>query len=78
MFSPSILSPRLPMVKTGGGGAGGAGGAGDGGQYQPPRIFSKVVARYAPLVHPVVLHDLLEKCMNNLPKLMGEGDLTTT
>jgi hypothetical protein len=66
------------MVRTGGVGAGGAEGVGDGGQAQPPRIFSKVVARYAPLVRPVVLHDLPEKCMNNIPKFMGEGDLTTT
>jgi hypothetical protein len=53
-------------------------GAGDGGQAQPPRIFSKVAARYAPLVLPVVLHDLPENYMKNLPKFMGEGDLTTT
>jgi hypothetical protein len=45
--------------------AGGAGGAviggprgGPGGQVPPPRIFAKVVARYAPLVLPVPLHDL--------------------
>jgi hypothetical protein len=41
-------------------------------------IFSKVAARYAPLVLHVVLHDLPETYMKNLPKFMGEWDLTTT
>jgi hypothetical protein len=59
-------------------GAGGVGGARAGGQAQPPRIFAKVVARYTPLVLPTVLHDLLENYMKNLPKFMGEGDLTAT
>jgi len=56
----------------------GVGGVGAGGQGQPPRIFSNVATRYAPLVLHVVLHDLPEKYMKNLPKFMGEGDLTTT
>jgi hypothetical protein len=66
------------MVGVGGVGVGGVGGAGVGGQAQPPRIFSKVASRYAPLVLPVVLHDFPENYMKNLPKFMGEGDLTTT
>jgi hypothetical protein len=78
LFSPRISSPRLSMAGVGGVGVGGVGGAGAGGQAQPPRIFSKVAARYAPLVLPVVLHDLPENYMKNLPKFMGEGDLTTT
>jgi hypothetical protein len=55
-----------------------SGGAGAGGKAQPPRIFSKVAARYAPLVLPIVLHDLPENYMKRLPKFTGEGDLTTT
>jgi hypothetical protein len=59
-----------------------AGGAGVGGQenipVQPPRIFSKVISRYAPLVHLAILHDLPENYMKSLPKFTGEGDLTTT
>jgi hypothetical protein len=67
------------MVVVGGGGVGGGGAGGQGqGQPPPPRIFSKVAARYAPLVLPVVLHDLPENYMKNLPKFMGEGDLTAT
>jgi hypothetical protein len=31
----------------------------------PPRIFTKVAARYAPLVLPVPLHDLPENYMKN-------------
>jgi len=69
------------MATTGGGGAGGvvAGGQGGGagGQVPPPRIFAKVDARYAPLVLPVPLHDLLENYMKNFPKFTGEGNLTT-
>jgi hypothetical protein len=30
------------------------------------------------LVLPLVLHDLPENYMKNLPKFMGEGDLTAT
>jgi hypothetical protein len=58
----------------------GGGGVGRKGQGKalPPRIFDKVDARYAPLVLPFVLHDLTENYMKNLPKFMGEGDLTTT
>jgi hypothetical protein len=62
---------------TGGGGGQGGGGQGGGGQGQPPpRIFAKVVARYAPLSLPPVLHDLPKNYMNNLLKFTGEGDLT--
>jgi hypothetical protein len=88
LYNPQVSSPRLSMVVFGGGGAGGGGGrgglgAGEGGgggqgPPQPPRIFSIVVARYAPLVLPVPLHDLPENYMKNLPKFTGEGDLTTT
>jgi hypothetical protein len=67
------------MAVVGGGGAGGEGAGGQGqGQPPPPRIFTKVSSRYAPLVLPIVLHDLLKNCMKNLPKFMGEGDLTAT
>jgi hypothetical protein len=61
-----------------GGGAGGGGAGGGGGQGQPPptRIFSKVVAIYAPLVLAPALHDLDKNYMKNLPKFPGEGDLT--
>ena len=55
---------------------GGAGGAGGQGQQPPPRVFTKVAARYAPLVLPVPLHDLPENYMKNLPRFTGEGDLT--
>jgi hypothetical protein len=66
------------MASAGGSDVGGTGGVKAGGQAQPPRIFSKVAARYAPLVLHVVLHDLPENYMKNLPKFMGEGDLTAT
>jgi hypothetical protein len=69
------MSPRLSMVGVGGVGVG---GDGVGGKAQPPRIFSKFTARYAPLVLPVVLHDLPENYMKSLPKFMGKGDLTST
>jgi hypothetical protein len=63
-------------------GVGGARGGGGGGNVNPPplplRKFSKVVVRYAPLALPAVLHDLPENYMKNLPKFMGEGDLTNT
>jgi hypothetical protein len=55
---------------------GGAGGIGGQGQQPPPRVFTKVAARYAPLVLLVPLHDLPENYMKNLPKFTGEGDLT--
>jgi hypothetical protein len=63
-----------------GGGGGGAplGGAGGQGLAPPPRVFTKVAAIYAPLVLPVPLHDLPENYMKNLPKFIGEGDLTAT
>jgi hypothetical protein len=72
LYNASISSPRLSMV-VGGGGAGGIGGQG---QQLPPRVFTKVTARYTPLVLPVPVHDLLENYMKNLPKFIGEGDLT--
>jgi hypothetical protein len=70
-----------------GGGGGGApgggvgaleGGAGGQGLPLPPRVFAKVAARYVPLVLPVPLHDLPENYIKNLPKFIGEGDLTAT
>jgi hypothetical protein len=58
---------------TNGGARGGAGGQVP---PPPPRVFTKVAARYAPLVLPVPLHDLPENYIKNLPKFTGEGDLT--
>jgi hypothetical protein len=52
------------------------GGVGGQGPPPPPSIFAKVVARYAPLVILVPLHDLPENYMKNLPMFTGEGDLT--
>jgi hypothetical protein len=72
LYNAPISSPRLPMA-TNGGGVGGIGGQG---QQLPPKVFTKVVARYAPLVLPIPLHDLLKNYMKNLPKFTGEGDLT--
>jgi hypothetical protein len=78
-FFPQISSPRLPMVVAGGAGVGGGGAGGQSqGKPPPPRIVSKVVVIYSPLVLPVILHDLPENYMKNVPKFMGEGDLTTT
>jgi hypothetical protein len=57
-------------------GGGGGGGGGGGNQIPVPGIFSKVAARYAPLVLPAPLHDLPENYMKSLPKFTGEGDLT--
>jgi len=65
------------MVVAGGGGTGGGGGGGKG-KPLPPMIFSIEVSNYAPLVLPPVLHDLSENYMKNLPKFIGEGDLTST
>jgi hypothetical protein len=76
LFFPNP-DPRLPMTATRGGGVGG-GGAGGQGQPPSPRIFSKVASRYDPLVLPAPLHDFPENYMKNLPKFMGEGDLTAT
>jgi len=63
-------------------GARGVGGGGDGGHMNPlpppPRIFSKVASRYAPLALPAILHDLPDNYMKSLPKFMGEGDLTAS
>jgi hypothetical protein len=60
----------------GGGVVGGAAGGGAGGQVPPPGIFSKVAAKYAPLVLLVPLHDLPENYITNIPKFIGEGNLT--
>jgi len=57
---------------------GGAGGIEGQGQQPPPRVFTKVAARYASLVLPIPLHDLPENYIKNLPKFTGEGDLTTS
>jgi hypothetical protein len=42
----------------------------------PLEYLTKVASRYAPLVLPGPLHDFPENYMKNLPKFMGEGDLT--
>jgi hypothetical protein len=63
------MSPRLSMV---GDGVVGARGAGASGKAQPPMIFSKVAARYDPLVLPDVLHDLPENYMKSFPKFTGD------
>jgi hypothetical protein len=57
-------------------GGGGGGGGGGGNQIPVPGIFTKVAARYAPLVLPAALHALPENYMKSLPKFTGEGDLT--
>jgi hypothetical protein len=68
---------NLTMAAQGGAGAGGGvPGGPTGGQVPLPGIFTKVAARYAPLVLPVLLHDLPENYMKSLPKFTGEGDLT--
>jgi hypothetical protein len=61
-----------------GGGGGGVplGGGGGQGPAPPPRVFAKFVARYAPLVFPIPLHDLPENYIKNLLKFTREGDLT--
>jgi hypothetical protein len=79
------------MVVEGGGGIRGGVGGGGGDEVLvleeeavkdhrlcTPRIFSKVAARYDPLVLPPVLHDLPENYMKNLRKFTREGDLTST
>ena len=60
LFNSQSSSPQHQMVVVGGGGTGGGagGGGGQGPPPPPPRIFSKVEARYTPLVLPPVLHDL--------------------
>jgi hypothetical protein len=68
---------NLPMATKGGAGDGGGSlGGPAGGQVLLPRIFTKVDARYAPLVLLVPLHDLPENYMKSLLKFTGEGDLT--
>jgi hypothetical protein len=87
--NPLYNFPQIMMVAAGGGGGGFVGGGGGfiegggggaplegvGGQgpAPPPKVFGKVAARYAPLVFPVPLHDLLENYINFLPKFTGEG-----
>jgi hypothetical protein len=71
------------MVVFGGGRGGvsregGVGGGGGQGKPPPPRIFSKVATRYSPLVLPLILHELPENYMKNLPKFKGEGNLMAT
>jgi hypothetical protein len=84
LYNLQVSSPILSMVVVrgdgvgGGGGFGVGGGGGSQGPPPPPIIFTKVFARYSPLVLPVPLHDLPENYMKNLPKFTGEGDLTTT
>jgi hypothetical protein len=88
LYNIQVSSPRLPMEVVGGGGVGGGRGGGvfggrggrEDGQGTPstPIFFSKVAARYAPLVLPVPLHDLPKNYMKNLRKFTGEGDLTVT
>jgi hypothetical protein len=83
--NPLYNFPQITMAATGGGGGGFIGGGGGGaplggvggqGPTPPPRVFVKVAARYAPLVLPIPLHDLPENYIKNLPKFIGEGDLT--
>jgi hypothetical protein len=74
LYNTPISSPRSSMAAT----RGGAEGERGQGQQPPPRVFTNVAAKYAPLVLPVPLHDLPENYMKNLPKFIGEGDLTTT
>jgi hypothetical protein len=74
LYNAPISSPRLSMSPA----RGGAGGIGGQGQQPPPKVFTKVVARYTPLVLLVPLHDLPKNYMKNLPKFTGEGDLTAT
>jgi hypothetical protein len=64
----------MPMAAAEGGG-GVAPGGGVGGQA-PPRVFTKVTVIYVPLFLHVPLHDLPKNYIKNLPKFMGEGDLT--
>jgi hypothetical protein len=77
LYNLQVSPSKLSMAIARGGGAT-RGGGGDQEPPAPPRIFSKVAARYAPLVLPVPLHDLPENYMKNLLKFTGEGDLTPT
>jgi hypothetical protein len=65
LYNVPISPPRVSMAVVRGGGVGfgatAGGGVGGQGPPAPPMIFSKVVARYAPLVLPVPLHDLPKK-----------------
>ena len=67
-FTPSFSTPKR-MAGVGGGGGGKP-------NPPPPGVFAKLAARYAPLVLPAQLHDLLDNYIKNLPKFTGEGDLT--
>jgi len=64
------------VPQGGGGGQGPQGGGGGQAPPPPPGVFTKVAARYTPLVLPVPLHDLPENYIKNLPKFSGEGELT--
>jgi hypothetical protein len=78
-YNLQTFTAKATMAMAGEGGAGGAAigglGVGAGDQALPLWIFAKVATRYDPLVLPVLLHDLLENYMKNLPKFIGEGDL---
>jgi hypothetical protein len=77
LYNALFSYPIVPMVVVGGGGGGVlGGGVGGKGLPLPPKVFAKVAARYAPLVLPILLHNLPENYMKNLPKFTGEGDLT--
>jgi hypothetical protein len=90
LYNAPFSYPVVPMVAVGGGGkwilggggalggGGGAprGGVGDQGPTPPPRFFAKVAMRYVPSVLPIPLHDLPKNYIKNLPKFIGEGDLT--
>jgi hypothetical protein len=67
--NPSMATHRGAGV--GGSVVGGVAGGSIGSQVPLPGIFSKVLARYAPLVLSVPLHDLLENYMKHLPKFTG-------
>jgi hypothetical protein len=79
-YNPQTFTAKDTMVAAGVGGAGGiaVGGPGErvGNQSWTLRIFTKVAARYVPLVIPVPLHDLPKNYMKNLPKFTGQGYLT--
>jgi hypothetical protein len=75
--TPVLISNLSMAAHRGAGDGGGVVGGVIGGQVSLPGFFAKVAARYTPLVLLVPLHDLLENYMKNLPKFIGEGDLTT-
>jgi hypothetical protein len=77
-FSPDSKESATPPIfyPNSMAGIGGGGGGGGNPNVPPLGVFAKVAARYAPLVLPVPLHDLLENYIKNLPKFTGEGDIT--